>query len=208
MSDRTTVLLEYKEGLDENRIMGFFEEHRALSNFHIEQFKFAGIMWPASENAFQAMKVAAPTRSMLLEFCSMTPAESKKEGRKVPMRPDWDSLKVKMMGEILREKFKQCPYAKRVLLSTSDAHLEECNWWRDTFWGTYGGKGQNWLGRILTDIRTELLAQLSATGAPLPPKCPICYGPTTWVVVDRSVDCPECGSFTMASGVLTPSDET
>lgn len=208
MTDRATVLREYHEGLDEGNVLGFFEEHRALSNFHIEQFKYAGITWPASENAFQAMKVHNPTRLTLLEFAAMTPAESKKEGRKAPIRPDWETIKVKTMGDILREKFTQCTYAKRVLLSTTGGVLEERNWWRDTYWGIYGGAGQNWLGRILTDVRAELEMGLSKTGVPIPPKCPICYGPTTWAIVGNSVDCPECGSFTMASGILVPTNET
>ena len=42
------------------------------------------------------------------------------------------------------------------LLATEDAILIEGNTWDDVFWGVCDGKGENWLGKILMDVRTEL----------------------------------------------------
>ena len=42
------------------------------------------------------------------------------------------------------------------LLATGEAQLIEGNTWNDTFWGVCKGKGQNWLGRILVEVREEL----------------------------------------------------
>jgi predicted NAD-dependent protein-ADP-ribosyltransferase YbiA (DUF1768 family) len=42
------------------------------------------------------------------------------------------------------------------LLETGDAELIEGNDWGDTFWGVCGGKGNNFLGKLLMEVRKEL----------------------------------------------------
>jgi predicted NAD-dependent protein-ADP-ribosyltransferase YbiA (DUF1768 family) len=42
------------------------------------------------------------------------------------------------------------------LAATANAELVEGNRHRDRFWGVWGDKGQNWLGRILMEVRAEL----------------------------------------------------
>ena len=44
------------------------------------------------------------------------------------------------------------------LINTGNAELVYGNIHRDTFWGIYGGKGENMLGKILMEIRDEQLA--------------------------------------------------
>jgi len=63
------------------------------------------------------------------------------------------------MREILTERFKVGTTLAQQLIATGNAKLEEGNWWGDTFWGTCNGKGQNWLGKILMEIRNQLNAQ-------------------------------------------------
>jgi predicted NAD-dependent protein-ADP-ribosyltransferase YbiA (DUF1768 family) len=65
-------------------------------------------------------------------------------------------VKVKLMFVLVTEKFKQNPELKQKLLETGNQELIEGNTWNDTFWGVCNGQGQNWLGKILMLVRSEL----------------------------------------------------
>lgn len=60
------------------------------------------------------------------------------------------------MRRLVWRKFTDDPYLAELLLATGDEELVEGNVWGDTFWGVCEGKGENWLGKILMDIRKEL----------------------------------------------------
>jgi predicted NAD-dependent protein-ADP-ribosyltransferase YbiA (DUF1768 family) len=66
------------------------------------------------------------------------------------------------MLTLLREKFRDWNLRDR-LLNTGDAILIEGNTWHDTYWGhcicprCHGGA--NFLGILLTQVRTECLAE-------------------------------------------------
>jgi ribA/ribD-fused uncharacterized protein len=149
---RNQILAAHEKALPD-KVLGFFFDYRALSNFHLEPFIWKEKEWLCAENAYQAAKTVVSDWD---RFCKMTPATSKREGRLVPMRPDWDLVKVDIMLDILTAKFSQCKEARSVLLKTGNAHLEEVNWWKDVFWGTYKGKGQNQLGLALMQVRQEI----------------------------------------------------
>lgn len=83
-------------------------------------------------------------------------SEAKKLGRKVPLRPDWENVKERIMYEICLAKFSQNEELKEKLLLTGECALEECNTWGDKVWGTVNGEGENKLGKILMKIREEL----------------------------------------------------
>jgi predicted NAD-dependent protein-ADP-ribosyltransferase YbiA (DUF1768 family) len=85
----------------------------------------------------------------------VTPAEAKREGRKLKLRPDWEDVKIDVMYELLRSKFKLYDLADR-LIKTGDSRLEEGNTWGDRVWGTVDGVGENNLGRLLMIVRSEL----------------------------------------------------
>jgi ribA/ribD-fused uncharacterized protein len=148
------VLANYESNLP-HKIMGFFKAHRPLSNFHLESFTYKGIVWPSSENAYQAMK-ACPVEWE--KFSKMTPKESQNNGQCVSgfVKASWDLSKYYIMKDILKVKFRDCPIARDVLIGTGDAHLEECNWWGDMWYGTVRGYGENNLGKILMEIRGEI----------------------------------------------------
>lgn len=84
-----------------------------------------------------------------------TPGQAKKLGQGVSLRPDWESVKVDLMRTFVRKKFEN-PFLRPLLLATGDAELVEGNTWNDTFWGVCRGRGQNWLGRILMEVRDEI----------------------------------------------------
>jgi ribA/ribD-fused uncharacterized protein len=76
------------------------------------------------------------------------------------IRDGWDGYKVAFMREIVRAKFNQHPELMEKLLATGDDVLVEGNDWGDRFWGKVKREnglwmGENWLGKILMEVREE-----------------------------------------------------
>lgn len=130
----------------------FRGEHYYLSNFFSTPVVYGGVCYQNNEAAFQAQK--QPERSQ--EFASLPPNEAKRLGRRVNLRPDWESVKQTIMEEIVRAKFTQNEHLRDKLLTTGNVELIEGNHWGDTYWGVCRGKGRNELGRILIKVRAEL----------------------------------------------------
>jgi len=144
-----------------NKVIDCFDgEYAFLSNFYECPVVYDGFTYQNSEAAFHAQKtLRIPIRRM---FVDLNPSEAKKLGRKIPIRKDWESVKLDIMYEVCRAKFVQNPELKDKLLATGDAHLEEGNYWHDNCWGNCtcdkckDVSGQNNLGKILMRIREEL----------------------------------------------------
>lgn len=141
------------------KIGEFRNEYFFLSNFYEAPVEYRGLRYGSNEAAFQAQKCM--TEAEKAEFTLLRPSDSKKRGRRVQLRPDWEQVKVGIMEEIVREKFTQNEDLRAMLLATGDAVLEEGNTWNDIFWGVHlkNSQGQNHLGRILMKIRQELNGQ-------------------------------------------------
>jgi ribA/ribD-fused uncharacterized protein len=107
-----------------------------------------------SEHHFQAAK-ATNKEDASYVMAAKKPAEAKRRGRSIECRGDWNLVKNDVMLRVLRTKFGKEPY-RTMLLATGDAHLEEGNWWGDRYWGTVNRIGENWLGRLLMQVREEL----------------------------------------------------
>jgi ribA/ribD-fused uncharacterized protein len=76
--------------------------------------------------------------------------------KNLPMREDWDAARLDVMMTGLRAKFSQSDSLRALLLGTRDAGLVE-NSPRDRFWGIgKDGRGENWLGKLLMALRSEL----------------------------------------------------
>jgi ribA/ribD-fused uncharacterized protein len=128
-----------------------------LSNFYEASIWVDGERYPSVEHAYQAAKAGdLATRKMIRE--AKTPGIAKKLGYSCQLPPDWDTRKVTVMRRLVTEKFKN-PLLRSLLLATEDAVLVEGNTWNDTFWGVCRGKGQNWLGRILSEVRERCRAE-------------------------------------------------
>ena len=116
-------------------------------------------MYPSTEHAYQAAKFLNEEHQQEIRNAA-TANVSKKIARRLEKagyrRKDWDDVKVDVMRGLLREKFSQEP-EQEVLLKTGDEELVEGNWLGDTFWGQCPvGTGENWLGRLLMELRDEL----------------------------------------------------
>ena len=136
-------------------ILEFRGPYRFLSNFHPAEVEMPdGILYPCTENAFQAYK----TNNMAVrrEMATMTPEQAKRGGRRCVLRDDWEKIKLAVMLHALREKFTGHTDLRAQLVGTKDAYLMEGNTWGDTYWGVCNGVGENWLGRLLMYVRTEL----------------------------------------------------
>ena len=136
------------------RISRFRGEHALLSNFHRSPFDWRGHEWPTAEAAFQAAKTHDERVRERIRAAA-SPAEAKRLGRRVELRPDWERLKDDVMHSILKAKFA-VPELRDALLATGDAELVEGNTWGDVYWGVCGGRGRNQLGRTLMRIRDDI----------------------------------------------------
>lgn len=138
-------------------VIGFFEDYRFLSNFHESPVWFEGILYPSSENAYQAAKSIDPEIRQF-HFVSVSPKVAKANGQLIAMRKDWEEIKYSVMARIVMEKFASNPELTQSLLATGERYLEERNHWKDIIWGVdYTSRnGTNWLGKILMGVRTTL----------------------------------------------------
>jgi ribA/ribD-fused uncharacterized protein len=126
-----------------------------LSNFYPAPVEYQGITYPTVEHAFQAAKTK--DKGLRKEIAALRlPGDAKRRGKTLTLRKDWDKVKVDIMRELLSIKFTSDPRLADILLSTGTAELQEGNWWGDTFWGMYQGKGQNTLGKLLMELREYL----------------------------------------------------
>jgi ribA/ribD-fused uncharacterized protein len=139
-------------------IDSFDGEYRFLSNFYLTEVEYEGMNFPSSENAFQAAKTL--DTKLRQYFLSVTPSVSKRMGRALTLRPDWEKVKVEIMAELLDIKFRD-PVLRAKLLATGDQELVEGNWWHDTFWGVCNDKGENHLGKLLMELREKLTREAS-----------------------------------------------
>ena len=143
------------------RIDDFRGDYYFLSNFAPAQVTLDGMKYPTVEHAYQAAKTLDPQERERILGAS-TPDLARKMGRKLNQRPDWPEVKVKIMQDLVWQKFDSRPDLEKLLLATKDSELAEENTWHDNFWGDCRCSrcakltGQNWLGRILMEVRERL----------------------------------------------------
>lgn len=126
-----------------------------MSNFSRHPIRVQGRLWSTVEHYFQAQK-ARDEEGALRVWEAPTPAQAKRQGRLVKMRPDWHKVRDDVMLQGVRAKFTQHPGLREMLLATGDALLIE-HTANDSYWGDGGdGSGRNRLGEILMQVRSEL----------------------------------------------------
>lgn len=143
-------------------IREFQGEFRFLSNFWMTPIEFDGEVWPSAEHAYQAAKTVDRAWRTRIKFCK-TPGLAKRMGKSVPIRNGWEGRRLEVMLRIVRIKFLYDYTLARQLMATGDRELIEGNRWGDTFWGVCNGVGENHLGRILMQVRAELVNDPSGT---------------------------------------------
>lgn len=143
---------------DSADILAFFGEHRWLSNFWLCSIHFDGVDYRSVEHAYQAAKsLDQNVRLQVRDAVSCKVA--KRLGTVIEIRPNWDTLKLEVMEECLRQKFA-AGSALHAQLKATKGLLVEGNYWHDNFWGVCvcekcNGTGLNHLGNLLMQIRDE-----------------------------------------------------
>lgn len=141
------------------RIDQFAGEYAFLSNFCPANIVYEGVAYRTVEHAYQASKTTEPELRAFIGGAA-TAGFAKKLGQRVVLRPDWEQIKIPIMLDLLRLKFAD-PALRGALLATGNAKLIEGNWWGDNFWGIdEHGFGQNHLGQLLEQVRSEIREQL------------------------------------------------
>ncbi|MES2569993.1 MAG: NADAR family protein [Verrucomicrobiota bacterium] len=127
-----------------------------LSNFSPPGVELEGVYWPTVEHFFQAQKFAEREVQERIRHAT-TPKEARALGqsRSFKLRPGWDTIRETVMLKALRIKFR-VPAVRDLLLSTGERMLVESSPF-DYFWGAgQNGSGQNRLGHLLMQVRSEL----------------------------------------------------
>lgn len=158
-------------------ISSFRGKHAFLSNMVAVNIAQSGLTFPSVENAYMWEKCRECTIEIKGEdkaeefweigeitswtqFCLLMPPNIvKKKSREVELRKDWGDVKLHIMFKLLKLKFNQEPF-KSKLLATDLENIVEGNFWGDKFWGVdlkvSPNEGENWLGRLLMDIRLKM----------------------------------------------------
>jgi ribA/ribD-fused uncharacterized protein len=147
----------------ETQVFFYEQDFYVLSNFSSFNLLLYGVKFQTSEHAYHWQKFAGePKCGNLCQQIAFAPSAHEAfkiaERNKDKRRSDWDDVKVSIMRDILRAKARQHEYVRRKLLATGDRELVEDSW-RDDFWG-WGERrdGQNMLGKLWMEVRSELRA--------------------------------------------------
>jgi ribA/ribD-fused uncharacterized protein len=131
-------------------INNFRGKYAFLSNFYSCSVEFCGMTFGSVESAYQAAKT--DDMEERIKFTKYDSRTAKREGKKLKIRSQWNSIKLTVMYNLLLRKFYD-PELRQKLLDTGDEDLIEGNTWGDTYWGVCDGIGENHLGKLLMKVR-------------------------------------------------------
>lgn len=130
---------------------------------------YEGILYPSVTHAYHAARSTDErTRRAILN--SETFQILGNIAIRIEDPPDWQEKKVKIMEQLLRDKFRRSKELQEKLRTTEHRELvmtyqeEKKN---NLYWGVVKGKGQNQLGRILMRIRDDLIQDKVLTPNPV-----------------------------------------
>jgi ribA/ribD-fused uncharacterized protein len=159
---------------DDGRILYFARDREAfgfLSHFHPSPIELDGEAWPTVEHYYQFQKSLDPDYRATIR-AAQGPGAAKRvaatrgkgwRGEQswflrtgAQPRPDWDAVKLDIMRRADQAKYAQNPELAAALLATGEAELVEDSR-GEPFWGVgRDGRGPNWAGQILMEIRAAL----------------------------------------------------
>lgn len=111
-------------------------------------------VYPSSENLYQALKCKYIKDREL--FQNVDPHKSKRIGRSIEIRSDWDNVRLEAMKLVIDLKFKNIELAEK-LIDLPDDKIIEFNNWGDRFFGICNGEGLDHLGKILRAKKQQII---------------------------------------------------
>ena len=137
------------------------QPYGAFSNLYRREIEFEGEVFATSEHAYQAGKARKPeVKAWLMAAPSPGLLAMAAHGLYYwDVAPNWSQTKFDRMRQVLRAKFTQHDDLRELLLSTKAARLVESATVDNAvnrLWGEVNGSGQNMLGVLLMELRTEL----------------------------------------------------
>lgn len=148
-------------------VVNFSGQFYSLSNFSHDRvvltFKDGQTYnCPTSEHAFVLCKTTDPTmRAQIVAVPKASEVRAfGRDARNLPLRPDWEQVKVTVMERIVLAKALQHPRIGTLVLATGARMLVEGNTWKDETWGFHfpTQRGWNYLGRSWMKVRLYLSA--------------------------------------------------
>lgn len=143
-----------------NAITYFRGEYGWLSNMYPAYIDYKGIWYQSVERAYQSEKNNRIEWKFTCTSYEYTEGEIKKLSKTIPIREDWETVKLQVMKECLILKFT-IPFFRDKLLSTKGMIIQEGNYWNDRYWGVDLKQnppvGENHLGILLMEIRDNLI---------------------------------------------------
>jgi ribA/ribD-fused uncharacterized protein len=152
-------IIELFECTTEDPILDFSGSYSFLSNFWDCPIVYDSVQYKSSEHAYMCQKTFDEELRLKIRNAP-TANKAKTLARGVPLRSDWEEVKLTIMYEVLYAKFTQNEDLKLKLLATGNRYLEEGNWWGDVIWGVCKGVGTNYLGQLLMTVRKQLRGEL------------------------------------------------
>src|SRR3990167_8366038 len=105
----------------------FRGEYRWLSNFYYHPVLLDGVVYPSTEHAYQAAKFDYPkTRERIRN--APTFKQAKYLGYGTGLRSNWNSIRLQVMEDLLRQKFTpDTELASKLMLTAGDKLVEGNN---------------------------------------------------------------------------------
>lgn len=135
-----------------------------FSNLYRRPMEFEGVCYPTAEHAYQAGKARDPeVRDWLMAAPKPHLLAMAAHGLlSWDIAPGWSAGRIDRMRAVVEAKFRQHTDLAAILLSTGSARLVEAGTVDNAVnrrWGEVNGHGENWLGRILMDVRSQLASE-------------------------------------------------
>lgn len=137
--------------LHSNKIESFKGQFSFLSTFAASPINYGGVIYKTAQHLVSALMTTDKTMREKIRQAP-GPAEAIKLAKSLVPRPDWEKIKIDVMKEVMKRKF-QLPDLRAKLITTKGRELINANTYHDTFWGVCNGEGDNWLGRIIQEVR-------------------------------------------------------
>ena len=165
--------------MHDDDVIAFRSPNYVLCNFYVDSLFVYDRHFTSVEQAYQWKKMKhIKQEAFALEITkAKTPSKAKQIANRVPQNllEDWHFIKLDVMKQILDAKLEQCSKFRDELSKSQGKRIIEAT--QDTYWASglppYLSTttkpeyfpGENWLGRILEDMREELIrsSQSSST---------------------------------------------